>query len=266
MTRSGWIAFFMLSCLIAAALAAPLISSHRPDDLDLANRRTAPSSQHWFGTDDLGRDVFTRALYGARVSLSVGLLAAAVAGGIGLIVGGIAGVAGGAIDATLMRFTDALLAVPRLLLLMIAGAVLAPSVGLLIVLVGGVGWMETARVARAECLSLRAREFVAAAHAAGARTPRILVRHLMPNAAGPIMVAVTLAVARSILLESTLSFFGVGVQPPAASWGSMLYQAQATVSTEPWLAFFPGLFIFATTLSVNMVGDALARPVGEGRG
>jgi peptide/nickel transport system permease protein len=160
----------------------------------------------------------------------------------------------------LMRLTDALLAVPRLLLLMIAGAALSPSVGLLIVLVGGVGWMETARVARSELLSLRTREFVVAAHATGARAPRIIARHLLPNAAGPVLVAVTLAVARSILLESTLSFFGVGVQPPAASWGSMLYQAQATMSTEPWLAFFPGLFIFATTLSVNVVGDALARP------
>ena len=236
------------------------MSRYAPDALDLANRRAAPSAQHWFGTDDLGRDVFARVLHGARVSLAVGLLAAAVAGGIGVIVGGIAGLAGGAVDAMLMRLTDAMLAVPRLLLLMIAGAILSPSVSLLIVLVGSVGWMETARVARSECLSLSTREFVAAAHATGARAPRILGRHLLPNAAGPLLVAITLAVARSILLESTLSFFGVGVQPPAASWGSMLYQAQSTVSTEPWLALFPGVFIFATTLSVNVVGDELARP------
>jgi peptide/nickel transport system permease protein len=253
-------AAIVLSVFLAGAWAAPLLSRHPPDALDLANRRAATSPQHWFGTDDLGRDVFARVLHGARVSLAVGLLAAAVAGGIGLIVGATAGLAGGAVDTMLMRLTDALLAVPRLLLLMIAGAALSPSVGLLIVLVGGVGWMETARVARSELLSLRTREFVVAAHATGARAPRIIARHLLPNAAGPVLVAVTLAVARSILLESTLSFFGVGVQPPAASWGSMLYQAQATMSTEPWLAFFPGLFIFATTLSVNVVGDALARP------
>jgi peptide/nickel transport system permease protein len=262
-TRSGWIATIVLSSFIAAAWAAPLLSRHQPDALDLANRRAAPSAQHWFGTDDLGRDVFARVLHGARISLAVGLLAAAVAGGIGLIVGGTAGLVGGVLDTILMRLTDALLAVPRLLLLMIAGALLSPSVGLLIVLVGGVGWMETARVARSELLSLRTREFVVAAQATGARAPRILARHLLPNAAGPLLVAVTLAVARSILVESTLSFFGVGVQLPAASWGSMLYQAQATVSTEPWLAIFPGLFIFATTLSVNVVGDELARPTSE---
>lgn len=265
MTRSGTIASLVLSLFIGGALAAPLVSRHQPDALDLAKRRAAPSAQHWFGTDDLGRDVFARVLHGARVSLAVGLLAAAVAGGIGLIVGGTAGLVGGAADAALMRLTDALLAVPRLLLLMIAGAVLSPSVGLLIVLVGGVGWMETARVARAEFLSLRTREFVVAAHAAGARGARMLARHFLPNVAGPVLVAVTLAVARSILLESTLSFFGVGVQPPASSWGNMLYQAQATVSTEPWLAFFPGVFIFATTLSVNVIGDALARPTSEHR-
>ena len=197
-------------------------------------------------------------LYGARVSLAVGLLAAAVAGSIGLIVGGAAGLAGGMWDAILMRGTDAMLAVPRLLLLMIAGAVFSPSVGLLVVLVGAVGWMETARVARSEILALRARTFVEAARATGARLPHLLVRHLLPNAAGPVLVAITLAIGRSILLESTLSFFGVGVQPPAASWGNMLYQAQATLSTEPWLALFPGLAIFLTMLSVNALGDALA--------
>jgi peptide/nickel transport system permease protein len=253
----------VLSLLVTGALAAPWLSSREPDALDLANRRAAPSAAHWFGTDDLGRDVFARVLNGARVSLAVGLLAAAVAGGIGLVVGGTAGLLGGTIDAALMRVTDAALAVPRLLVLMIAGAVLSPSIALLIVLVGGVGWMETARVARSEILSLRPRAFVIAAHATGARVPRILARHLLPNAAGAVLVAVTLAVARSILLESTLSFFGVGVQPPAASWGSMLYQAQATMSTEPWLAFFPGAFIFATTLSVNAIGDALARPASR---
>jgi peptide/nickel transport system permease protein len=256
MTR--WLSAYALGLLILAAAAAPLLSRHRPDDLDLASRRAAPSSDHWFGTDELGRDVFARVLHGARVSLAVGLLAAAVAGSIGLVVGGTAALAGGASDAALMRVTDAMLAVPRLLLLMIAGAVLSPSVPLLIVLVGAVGWMETARVARAEILALRQRAFVEAARAAGASLPRLLMRHLLANAAGPLLVAITLAVGRSILLESTLSFFGVGVQPPAASWGNMLYQAQTTLSTEPWLAFFPGLFIFATTLSVNALGDRFA--------
>jgi peptide/nickel transport system permease protein len=248
----------VLVVLVAGAAAAPLVSRHRPDDLDLASRRAAPSSLHWFGTDELGRDVFARVLHGARVSLAVGLLAAVVAGGIGLVVGGAAALAAGTVDAVLMRATDAMLAVPRLLLLMIAGAVLSPSIAVLILLVGSVGWMETARVVRAEILSLRPRAFIEAARAAGATLPRLLARHMLSNAAGPLLVAVTLAVARSILLESTLSFFGVGVQPPAASWGNMLYQAQTTMSTEPWLAFFPGLFIFATTLSVNALGDRFA--------
>ena len=256
MTRP--VAAAVLILLIAGAAAAPIVSRYQPDDLDLASRRAAPSSEHWFGTDELGRDVFARVLHGARVSLAVGLLAAVVAGGIGMVIGGTAGLAGGTLDAVLMRVTDAMLAVPRLLLLMIAGAVLSPSVALLIVLVGSVGWMETARVIRAEILALRERAFVEAARAAGASLPRLLVRHLLPNAAGPLLVAITLAVGRSILLESTLSFFGVGVQPPAASWGNMLYQAQTTMSTEPWLAFFPGAVIFATTLSVNALGDTFA--------
>jgi peptide/nickel transport system permease protein len=257
--RPGRAAALVLLVLLAAAAAAPVISRHQPDDLDLANRRAAPSAAHWFGTDELGRDTLSRVLHGARVSLAVGLLAGLMASGIGITIGGVAGYAGGWADSVLMRVTDAMLSVPRLLLLMILGAVLTPSVALLVVLVGLVGWMESARVARAEILSLRAREFVMAARAAGARLPRLLTHHLLVNAAGPLVVAGTLAIARSILLESALSFFGVGVQPPAASWGNMLYQAQTTLSTEPWLALFPGMFIFATVLSVNTLGDALAR-------
>jgi peptide/nickel transport system permease protein len=256
--QAGRLAAALLVALLFGAAAAPLVSRHAPDDMDLGNRRAAPSGVHWFGTDELGRDVLSRVLHGARVSLAVGLLAGLIAGGIGIVIGGTAGYAGGVADSVLMRLTDAMLSVPRLLFLMILGAVLAPSVTLLVVLVGLVGWMETARVARAEILSLRAREFVLAARAAGAGVPRLLTRHLLRNAAGPLSVAVTLAIGRSILLESALSFFGVGVQPPAASWGNMLYQAQTTMSTEPWLALFPGFFIFATVLSVNTLGDALS--------
>jgi peptide/nickel transport system permease protein len=256
--RAGRAAALVLLVLVVAAAAAPVISQYQPDDLDLANRRAAPSATHWFGSDELGRDMLSRVLHGARVSLAVGLLAGLMASGIGIAIGGVAGYAGGWADSVLMRFTDAMLSVPRLLLLMILGAVLSPSLALLVVLVGAVGWMETARIARAEILSLRARDFVIAARAAGARFPRLLTRHLLLNAAGPLIVAGTLAIARSILLESALSFFGVGVQPPVASWGNMLYQAQTTMSTEPWLALFPGVFIFATVLAVNTLGDALA--------
>ena len=257
MTR-GRVGALALVFLVALAATAPFVARYQPDGLDLDSRRQAPSRAHWFGTDELGRDVFARVLYGARISLAVGLLSAAVAGASGLTIGGAAGYAGGALDGVLMRMTDAVIAVPRLPLLMIAAAVLRPSVALLVLLIGLASWMETARVTRAECLSLRAREFVDAARAVGAGHIRLLTKHLLPNAAPAIAVSVTLAVGRAILLESALSFFGVGVRPPQASWGNMLYQAQATLGTEPWLALFPGLFIFVTALSVNLVGDTLA--------
>ena len=248
---AGWV----LLTLVATAAVAPWISPYAPDALDLVNRRGVPSIAHWFGTDDLGRDLLSRILFGARVSLAVGLLSALVAAGIGIGVGATSGYLGGGVDAALMRLTDAALSVPRLLLLMVASAVLSPSIPVLVVLVGLVGWMETARVTRAAFLAAREREFVLAARAAGASAARIVSEHLLPVAAPAIAVAATLAVGRGILLESALSFFGIGVQPPAASWGNMLYQAQSTMSTEPWLALFPGLFIFVTVAAINTVGD-----------
>jgi peptide/nickel transport system permease protein len=249
---------WLLGILIAAAIAAPILAPYAPEQIDLARRREPPSAAHWFGTDDLGRDVFARVLHGARVSLAVGLLSAAVAGASGIAIGGVAGYAGGLVDTALMRGTDAMLAVPRLPLLMIAGAVLQPTIVMLVVLIGLAGWMETARVVRAEFRTLRTRGYVESAHAAGAGHPRLILAHLLPNAAQAAVVSVTLAVARGILLESALSFFGVGVRPPAASWGNMLYQAQAAMTTEPWLALVPGLFILITTVSVNAAGGRAA--------
>jgi peptide/nickel transport system permease protein len=252
-------ALVVLVLMAAAAAAAPVVAPYAPDRLDLAHRREPPSRAHWFGTDDLGRDVFARVLYGGRVSLAVGLLSAAVAGASGITIGGVAGYAGGALDNLLMRATDAAIAVPRLPLLMIAAAILAPSVPFLVLLIGLASWMETARVMRAECRSLRRREFVDAARAVGAGHARLIAAHLLPNAAPAVIVSITLAVGRGILLESALSFFGVGVRPPAASWGNMLDQSQATLDTEPWLALFPGLFIFATALSANIAGERFAK-------
>jgi peptide/nickel transport system permease protein len=250
---------FVLACLIAAAVTAPILAPYAPDRIDLAHLRQPPSATHWFGTDELGRDVFARVLYGARVSLAVGLLSALVAGMSGVAIGGAAGYAGGAVDAVLMRATDAMLAVPRLPLLMIASALLQPSVMLLVIFIGFAGWMETARVVRAEFRTLRSRGFVEGARALGAGHGRLIVRHLLPNAAQAAIVSITLAVARGILLESALSFFGVGVRPPQASWGNMLYQSQATLATEPWLALAPGAFILMTTASVNILGDRVTR-------
>jgi peptide/nickel transport system permease protein len=247
---------WLLACLLAAALAAPIVAPYAPEQIDLARRRDPPSAAHWFGTDDLGRDVLARVLHGARVSLAVGLLSAAVAGASGIAIGGVAGYAGGVVDAALMRLTDAMLAVPRLPLLMIAAALLEPTVPMLVVLIGLAGWMETARVIRAEFRTLGTRGYVESARAAGAGHARLILAHLLPNAAHAVVVSITLAVARGILLESALSFFGVGVRPPAASWGNMLYQAQASLATEPWLALVPGAFILVTTLSVNAASDS----------
>jgi len=257
--RQRWhLAVVILALLVIGAALAPLIAPYGMDALDLANRRGAPSSSHWFGTDELGRDLLTRVLFGARISLAIGLVSAAVSVAIGVVVGATAGYANGWIDDVLMRLTDAMLSVPRLPLLMIVAVILTPSVPLLIVIVGAAGWMETARVVRAEVQSIKTRDFVAAARAIGGTSAHVVGRHILPGVATTAAVATTLAVGRGILLESALSFFGVGVQPPTASWGNMLYQAQTTMSSEPWLGLFPGLFIFITVLCCNVIGDAVS--------
>lgn len=254
------VAALLLCALGVAAITGPWLAPYSLDSINLEFRRQAPSLTHLFGTDDLGRDVFARVLFGARVSLAIGILAAALSVSIGTCVGLLSGFLGRWTDAVLMRVTDAALSVPRLPLLMIAAVILKPSIPLLIVLVATVGWMETARVVRAETISLSTRPFIESAKAVGQTSLAILVRHLLPNVAPTAAVAATLAVGRSILLESALSFFGVGVQPPAASWGNMLYQAQSTMTSEPWLALFPGLAIFLTVWAVNAVGERLATP------
>jgi peptide/nickel transport system permease protein len=250
-------AILLLLALAGAALMAPWVAPSPPDAVDLEARRLPPSLAHPFGTDDLGRDQFSRALFGGRVSLAVGLLSAVVAGCIGAAVGVTAGYAGGPADDVAMRVTDAMLSMPRLPLLMVAALILAPGVAGLVLLVGAVGWMEVARVTRAEVLSLKARDFVAAASAAGASHGRIVLRHLLPGVLPTLQVATALAVARNVLLESALSYFGVGVQPPRPSWGNMLYQAQTAMSTEPWLAVFPGVCIFVTAYGIHQLGEGL---------
>jgi len=254
------IALVAAGILILVAILAPWIAPYAPDAIDLAGRRAPPSPSHWFGTDDLGRDLFARVLFGARVSLAIGILAAGLTVALGAGVGVVAGWTGRWIDALLMRIADAVLSVPRLPLLMIASVILRPGVVTLIVLVALVSWMETARVVRAEVRSLASRGFVEAARAVGASAMTSMWRHIRPNVMPTLVVATTLAVGRSILLESAMSFFGVGVQPPTASWGNMLYQAQATMATEPWLALFPGFAILISVLTVNALGERLALP------
>jgi peptide/nickel transport system permease protein len=257
--RPAIAAGLVLALLLALAAAAPIVTPYGFDEIDLANRRAAPSLAHWFGTDELGRDLLTRVIYGARISLAIGIISAAVSALIGTAVGSVAGYVGRWVDDLLMRVTDAMLSVPRLPLLMIASAVLEPGVPMLILLVGLACWMETARVVRADVQSITARDFVSAARAMGAPPRRIVLRHVLPSALPAITVATTIAVGRGILLESALSFFGVGVQPPTASWGNMLYQAQTTMISEPWLGIFPGAFIFLTVLCFNVLGDYLSR-------
>jgi peptide/nickel transport system permease protein len=247
----------VLTMMVLVALFANVVAPYGFDVLDLAHRREMPSVAHWFGTDELGRDVLTRIIYGARISLAIGLISAAMSAAIGISVGALAGYAGRWADDLLMRITDAMLSIPRLPLLMIASAVVEPSVPLLIALVGLAGWMETARVVRADVQSIKTRDYVTAARALGTHPLLVVLRHVLPGALPAATVATTIAVGRSILLESALSFFGVGVQPPTASWGNMLYQAQTTMTTEPWLGIFPGAFIFVTVLCCNVIGDSM---------
>jgi peptide/nickel transport system permease protein len=256
--RPAGFAGAVLVALVIVAAFAPIAAPYAVDALDLAHRRGAPSVVHWFGTDELGRDLLTRILFGARISLAIGLVSAAVSAAIGVTIGAVAGYGGRWIDDLLMRVTDAMLSIPRLPLLMISAAVLAPPISLLILLVGVAGWMETARVVRAEIQSIKTRDFVTAARAVGGTPARVILRHVLPGVLPTATVATTLAVGRGILLESALSFFGVGVQPPTASWGNMLYQAQTTMRTEPWLGVFPGAFIFVTVLCCNVLGNAIA--------
>jgi len=257
-----------------AVLAAPLIVAllgHDPAAADLLNRLQPASWTHPLGTDEIGRDLLSRLLYGGRVSLAVGLAAALVSAVIGTAFGLIAGYFGGKLDAALMRLTDGVIALPLLPLLIVLAAVDLNKLGLppsiandenvslyrMIVIISLVGWTTVARLVRGATLALRERDFVRAALAVGAGPWRIMLVHILPNAVSPIVVATTLSVGNVILLESVLSFLGLGVQPPAASWGNMLTNAQETIWSAPMLAVYPGLLIFATVIAFNFLGDGL---------
>jgi peptide/nickel transport system permease protein len=241
------------------------VSPHDPARINSQNRLDPPSSTYWFGTDMLGRDVMTRLMYGGRVSLAVGLLATAVALAIGTTVGALAGFYGGTVDNLLMRVVDVFLSFPSLFVLIVLGSILRGSEfahlagGLLplAVIIGLLSWMTVARVVRATFLSLKEVEFVEAARSMGAGTGRLIVRHILPGAVGPIVVQGTLQVAWSILTESGLSYLGFGIQPPTPSWGNMLNDAQSFMLRNPWLAVYPGALIFLTVMSINYVGDGL---------
>jgi peptide/nickel transport system permease protein len=238
------------------ALVAPL-AGYDPGAIDIPHRLQGPGWQHWLGTDDLGRDVLTRILYGARISLLVGFVAVGIATVIGIVAGAIAGYYGRWSDAVIMRFVDIMLCFPTFFLILAVIAFLEPSIWNIMIIIGLTGWMGVARLVRAEFLSLRERDFVLAARALGASDLRIIFRHILPSALSPVLVSATLGVAGAILTESALSFLGIGVQPPTPSWGNMLIAGKQTLGTAWWLSAFPGLAILVTVLGYNLLGEGI---------
>ena len=272
--RLALVSLVFLGVLLALSAMAPWIAEWRgvdPTATDLFRRLEPPSAAHWLGTDDLGRDLFQRLLDGGRVSLLVGLSGALLSAVIGAFVGVVAGYLGGRLDSALMRLTDGVIALPLLPLLIVLAAIDPRKLGIpadiaqsevfslyrIVAIVALTGWTTVARLVRAETLSLKARDFTRAAQALGARPARIMFRHILPNAAGSLVVATTLSIGGLILLESTLSFLGLGTQPPAASWGNMLTGAQELLHQAPVLALLPGLLILLTVIAFNFLGDGL---------
>jgi peptide/nickel transport system permease protein len=258
-TTRGRAGAVVLLAIAAASLLGPLaLPDPRAQPDILSGAIQPPSLGHPFGTDELSRDVLARVVSGGRVSLMVALLAVGLSISLGALVGLVAGYFGGSVDAVLMRVVDGALAVPRLFLLLLLLAVSERvPLGILVVVIGTTGWFATSRLVRGEILRLRHETYVQAAEALGAPRRRIIWRHLLPNALGPLLVAATLGVGDVILLEAGLSFVGLGVQPPAPSWGSMIMDARQVLVTAPWVGIFPGLAITLTVLSANLFGDAL---------
>ena len=243
--------------LVLLAALAPVLSPWDPHRPDVRKILDPPSKRHWLGTDQLGRDVLSRMLYGARVSLAVGFVSVGIAATIGVLLGAAAGFHGGVTDGTIMRLVDLILVFPRFFLLLAVLAFLRPSIWTIMVVIGLTGWMGVARLVRAEFLSLQEREFVIWAHAVGASGPRIIVRHVLPNAMGPVLVAMTLGIPAAILTESGLSFLGLGVQPPYATWGNILNEGKDAIEIAWWLSVYPGLAILLTVLSYNLLGEGV---------
>ena len=244
-------------CLIALALLAPVLAPWDPHRPALQNMLGGPSRTHPLGTDQLGRDVLSRMLYGARVSLAVGFVSVGIAAAIGIVLGSLAGYKGGIVDTTIMRTVDLMLVFPRFFLLLAVLAFLRPSIWTIMAVIGLTGWMGVTRLVRAEFLALKEREFVIWSQSVGARGFRIVWRHILPNAMAPVLVAMTLGIPAAILTESGLSFLGLGVQPPFATWGNILNEGKDTIEIAWWLSFYPGLAILVTVLSYNLLGEGI---------
>ena len=255
--RLAMLGALVVVILIVVALFAPIIAPHDPYAINVDAILLPPSFSHPFGTDELGRDVFSRMVYGSRVSLQVGFVAAGLATLVGVILGALAGYYGGKVEALIMRFTDMMLCFPTFFLILAVIALLEPSILNIMAVIGLTSWMGVARLVRAEFLTLKERDYVVAARSLGASDKRIIFRHILPNAMAPDLVAHTLGVAGAILTESGLSFLGLGVQPPLASWGNILNQGKANIEIAWWLSLFPGLAILVTVLGYNLLGEGI---------
>jgi peptide/nickel transport system permease protein len=262
----GAIASSALLLILVLALILVSFSPHDPEESNIARRLEPPSWDHPFGTDGLGRDLLTRVLYGGRISMTVGFLVVVITLSIGIPVGAVSGYFGGWIDNVLMRITDTALSLPTLLVLILLSAILREiefpllernNVLTIALVIGLLSWMTVARLVRATFLTVREMEFITAAHCVGASSLRIMARHILPNAIGPIIVESTLETGYAIMEEAGLSFLGFGIMPPTPSWGNLLSNAQEHMTKHPWLAIFPGLMIFLTIISVNYIGDGL---------
>jgi peptide/nickel transport system permease protein len=247
----------VVAVLFLMSFLAPYITPYDPSSIDAYHVLMPPSSLHWMGTDELGRDVFTRVIYGARISLKVGFVAVGIAMVIGTMTGLLAGYYGRWVDALLMRLVDIMLCFPTFFLILAVIAMLEPSIWYIMLVIGATGWMGVARLVRAEVLSIRERDFILAARAIGASDIRIILRHILPNAMAPVLVAATLGVAGAILTESALSFLGIGVQPPTPSWGNILTSGKDYIGFAWWLSLYPGLAILVTVLAYNLLGEGI---------
>lgn len=243
--------------LFIIAVFAPLLSPHDPDAIDVRHILEPPGFSHPFGTDDLGRDVFSRVIYGSRISLTVGFVAVGIATLIGIILGAVSGYYSGWLDRIVMRFVDIMLSIPTFFLILAVIAFLEPSIWNIMAVIGLTSWMGVARLVRAEFLSLREREFVLAAKGLGASDARIIFRHILPNAVSPVLVSAVLGIAGAVLVESALSFLGIGVQPPTPSWGNILTIGKDNIEIAWWLSVFPGLAILITVLGYNLLGEGI---------
>lgn len=255
--KGALLGVLLVVTLVVVALTTQWIAPYDPNKTNLRLRGAGPSSAHWFGNDDIGRDILSRIMYGARVALMVGILSTTIAVSIGVLVGSAAGYFGGMVDAVLSRMIDTLMAFPILALLLTLSALLGPSLRNVIIIVGVTFWASYARVIRAEVLSLRERDYVLAARASGASDKRIILRHIVPNAIGPVIILASLAIGGVIIFESALSFLGMGISRPTPSWGTMLSDGREHIRNYPHIAIAPGLAISLTVLAFNLIGDGL---------